>query len=292
MANKFEYRIGRGNLSCTIFVPFDCANNCPFCTSKKMYKEMGDKFNIKGIKVLIEMLNGNPDIKEYVFTGGEPFANILALDELISVAEKPVYINTTLPYENPLQMHHIISYINGNRKIKGINISRHIGVELKNAAKLDDIKKITKPIRINTVINKRFDFNAFYDFAHYYGGDNRLINLRADYTTITNETLKSRDKVDDFLLQFFEYKGSTSCMVCNSELFIHLESKINISYHRGLEHSSFVLPNTNIKFINDVIITPDGRLYSDWDMIEDKQFNVWILCLDKQIDKMLAEGGC
>ena len=31
-----EYVAGRNNLACTIFVPFDCDNNCPFCTSKWM----------------------------------------------------------------------------------------------------------------------------------------------------------------------------------------------------------------------------------------------------------------
>lgn len=30
---------GRSNLSCTIFVPWDCNNHCRFCTSKHMYKE-------------------------------------------------------------------------------------------------------------------------------------------------------------------------------------------------------------------------------------------------------------
>ena len=36
-----EYVAGRTNLACTIFVPYDCDNNCPFCTSKWMYRESG-----------------------------------------------------------------------------------------------------------------------------------------------------------------------------------------------------------------------------------------------------------
>lgn len=34
-----RYIKGRSNLSCTIFVPWDCKNHCKFCTSKNMYKE-------------------------------------------------------------------------------------------------------------------------------------------------------------------------------------------------------------------------------------------------------------
>ena len=34
-----RYIKGRSNLSCTIFVPWDCNNHCKFCTSKQMYKQ-------------------------------------------------------------------------------------------------------------------------------------------------------------------------------------------------------------------------------------------------------------
>ena len=40
-----EYVAGRNNLACTIFVPYDCDNNCPFCTSKWMYRECGGNYN-------------------------------------------------------------------------------------------------------------------------------------------------------------------------------------------------------------------------------------------------------
>ena len=51
-----EYVAGRTNLACTIFVPYDCDNNCPFCTSKWMYRESGMKMDIEYY---------NMDVSEY-----------------------------------------------------------------------------------------------------------------------------------------------------------------------------------------------------------------------------------
>jgi len=51
-----EYRKGRTNLSATIFVPYDCKNNCPFCTSKADYKDC-ENFSTVKIVETIERLN-------------------------------------------------------------------------------------------------------------------------------------------------------------------------------------------------------------------------------------------
>ena len=34
-----KYIIGRNNFALTIFIPQDCNNNCPFCTSKENYEK-------------------------------------------------------------------------------------------------------------------------------------------------------------------------------------------------------------------------------------------------------------
>ena len=85
-----NFLVGRRNLACTIFVPFDCDNNCPFCTSKKMYKSIA--LNPDKIIKQIEQLNNNFDIVEYVLTGGEPFANLEETKRIIKAMKKRCFI--------------------------------------------------------------------------------------------------------------------------------------------------------------------------------------------------------
>ena len=79
-----RYLSGRGNLACTIFVPWDCNNNCPFCTSKEMYSTMKDEFNLDEIIRKIHILNNNNIIREYVLTGGEPLSNLDNLKHIVN----------------------------------------------------------------------------------------------------------------------------------------------------------------------------------------------------------------
>mgnify|MGYP002511626335 CR=1 FL=1 len=64
---------GRDNLSCTIFVPVVCGNNCSFCTSKKDYE--GFVYSPEYLnKILswIYLINTNDLVSEFVISGGEP----------------------------------------------------------------------------------------------------------------------------------------------------------------------------------------------------------------------------
>ncbi len=266
-----KFLVGRSNLACTIFVPFDCDNNCPFCTSKKMYKEMASKYDTEAIIGLINGLNSNFSIKEYVLTGGEPFANLEVTKKLIDSMKKRCFINTTLPMVDNID--EVIEYINTCDRIHGINISRHIGFDFKGVANIDVINRIKKPIRINTVINKNFSFDKFKEFVEKWGSDKRLINLRADYTKLDTTSLKARDEIEILLATEYMFNGAGGCLVCHSSTFI--ADNCNIQYHRGLMFSSVKMGEKT--YINDVIITPDGKMYKDWDMKEDKEFNSWIL---------------
>ncbi len=266
------FRAGRSNLACTIFVPFDCKNHCPFCTSKDMYGKI-DKDLDKVIST-IHTLNKSTFFSEYVLTGGEPTADLEGLKRIINAVEgcgekkKKVFINTTLPKSDNLG--EIIKYINDEPKIAGVNISRHIGWKFDRVASLTDIKKIKKPVRINTVINKNFDFDKFLEFAEEYGGDNRLINLRADYTTINDLTLKNRDDICNKLLDVAYNIGNGGCMVCHENEFVYKDN-IFISYHRGLQYSSFKIRD-DLMFVNDIIVLPDGTVYPDWDFKTNEEF--------------------
>ena len=266
-----KFVVGRSNLACTIFVPFDCNNNCPFCTSKKMYKEMEGKLDIEAIISLIKGLNSNYSIKEYVLTGGEPFANLEETKRLVDSMGKRCFVNTTLPMVENID--EVIDYINTCDKIHGINVSRHIGFNFKGVADINTINRIKKPIRVNTVINKNFSFDKFKEFVKEWGSDNRMINLRADYTKLDTTSLKARDDIETMLSTEYMFNGAGGCLVCHSSTFI--ADNCYIQYHRGLMYSSVKMGEKT--YVNDVIITPDGKMYKDWDMKDDKEFNAWIL---------------
>lgn len=266
-----KFLVGRRNLACTIFVPFDCDNNCPFCTSKKMYKNID--LNSEAIMEKIKLINGNYDITEFVLTGGEPFANLEITKSMVDIMEKKCFINTTLPMVKNID--EVIDFINNTPKIQGINISRHIGHEFSGVANLEIINRINKPIRINTVINKNFSFDEFIEFVKKWGNEKILINLRADYTKLDTTSLKARDVIETQLSEEYIYRGSGGCLVCHSSSFE--ADNCLISYHRGLMYSSVKMGDKT--YINDAIITPDGKIYKDWDFKEDIDFNNWILKL-------------
>lgn len=265
-----EFRKGRTNLSATIFVPYDCDNNCPFCTSKADYKDMSG-FDLIKIVNTIERLNRNKLIQEYVITGGEPFADIFSLSYIINHCEKPVYINTTLPKHN---LDNCIQYINNERKIKGINVSRHMNFNFDCVASIEEMDRVEKPIRINSVIpGNGLNELALEKFVERYGKKKRDINLRANFKTMTPTGLKVMNQISALLSHKYDYISTESCMVCNSEYF-SVNDKFIVSYHRGLEHSSVTFGNKT--YVNDVIVKPDGNTYSDWDCVNDEEFNEWV----------------
>lgn len=264
---------GRGNLACTIFVPYDCDNNCPFCTSKAMYGELKDSFNVEEIINKINLLNYNDGIKEYVLTGGEPLANLPLLKRIVNAMAKKCFINTTLPAYAHID--EAIDYINNEPKIAGINISRHLNYKFDGPTSTNDkLDMIQKNIRINTILPTKLDHDKLMKFIADYSRPTRLINLRADYRKIDTTTLKDRNHIVDFLAEHFNYMGTTTCLVCNSEFFAR-EDGNQICYHRGLQYSSYQVGNKC--YVNDVLITPDGKIYKDWDFsTEDEEFNAWI----------------
>ena len=77
--------IGRTNLALTVFVPYDCQNNCNFCTSKESYKT--DKPSVENVKFQLNRFfeDFNYPIKDVVFTGGEPMSNITVLKDLVKI---------------------------------------------------------------------------------------------------------------------------------------------------------------------------------------------------------------
>lgn len=267
-----KYYQGRDNLACTVFIPVKCGNNCPFCNTKQMYDNFTySKKYLNRIIKMIKRVNESPYVTEFVITGGEPLFNLSIAKKLVNAMQKPVYINTSLP-DIP-EIGKAIKWINTEYKIRGLSISRHINYEHDvRVCSRDVVNTITKPVRINTVVTEDQIGNiiAFYD---YWRSPSRMINLRADYRTITTDNLKNRDKISEFLLSWFKWEYTNGCLVCNSEVYSNEFDSI-ICYHKGLEHSCVITMGRY--YVNDVLIDMYGNIYKDWDFKEDKEFETWL----------------
>jgi organic radical activating enzyme len=255
----------RDDLATTIFVPWDCANNCKFCTSKAEYSQY--KLDFDKVALAIMILN-KTKVRSFVFTGGEPFANLTKLKELISLidSDKTVYLNTTLP--NTKNIDDVIEYINTENKIKGISISRHSDSydweKLNNIAPDEKLKEITKNKRINCVLADKFNLSKIIN--RWDGTPNTMLNLRGDFRNISQETLKSHDDVTNYFLNnnnyYFTYEGG--CNVCYNITFVKVDTGFVIQYHKGFFKSSFKI-NENTIVYNDIVVKPNGNIYYDWD---------------------------
>ena len=255
---------GRDNLACTIFVPVICGNNCSFCNTKKDYDGfVYDKKYLAKIINHINNINKSYFVSEFVITGGEPFADLTILEEIVNACEKPVFINTSLPKTQ--KAYNIVKFINENKKVRGVNISRHIG--LTHSVPVygtEIIDMIEKPVRINCLVpEKNFQMNKINELLDNYINKNvnRLLNLRADYRTINDSNLKSRDYIFNQLIDEYEYMGSTGCLACYTSYF-NTPNGDQICYHRGIENSAVVTKDKI--YVNDVIIDMYGNLFYDW----------------------------
>lgn len=270
--------IGRSNLSVTIFIPVDCSNNCNFCTSKNEYCEQ--EYNLKKVIKSIKKLNKNEDIKSYVITGGEPFADLKVLNKILKAIEfgKDVYVNTTLP-TNKYTEEELITFINQSR-ISAINLSRHTSNIEKDKLMFSDyiasdniLNKINKPIKINCFVTNNTDLLAVIN--RWYKYKNVYLTFRADYRRITKETLRKLD--DEIALKILNIKNVKhlyhgGCDVCFDMTFKYADDFI-FSYHRGLEHSSISFGD-NYVVINDIIIWINGKCYYDWDKCKKTQLKI------------------
>jgi len=64
------YKTREGGATVTVFVPYDCQNNCPFCINKKEYADCSG-FSLEKILASIQVMDGITPRCDFVFTGGE-----------------------------------------------------------------------------------------------------------------------------------------------------------------------------------------------------------------------------
>lgn len=266
---KPKFVSGRNNLALTIMVPFDCPNNCPFCESKKEYAK--NRPSLDGVISAIQRFyrdNNTLDVPEVVITGGEPMANILALRRIINAipSDKDIYINTTLTRRNFTAF---CELVNNHPQIKGINVSRHSETEKEDMQILCDIvpdhwlKQITKPIRINCVVNNGTNIYEILDrWVSHKGVE---LSLRENFNTMTLGEL--HNPYSGFLPRLaseFHYVGHTHCKVCDTTTFRAKQGGLVVRYHKGIKNTLVTLGNDKYE-INDIIIRQDGQVFCDWD---------------------------
>lgn len=274
----FRFIKGRNNLATTIHVPYDCDNNCKFCSSKCQYK----KYKADPDKVKKCVLETNKlDFKDYVITGGEPMSNIKFLKELVELLDrrKNVYINTSFINKDVPKF---IELVNRDSKIRGVNISRHCTSYEEDVKMLNNILEdeyillINKPVKINVVLS---DDNSHPDklneIIERWSVINELkdkknisVSFRRNYNTKDTNKLHYPDQhlIDLWGLSSEGLLGTTQCDVCYTANFNR--GDLNYGYHKGYPLTSVDLGN-NVCSINDIVISQDGHLSYDWDRRDD-----------------------
>lgn len=265
-----NFVFGRSNLALTIFVPYDCRNNCSFCTSKKNYAK--NRPSYRDVRMTLKNLfrDYSFPIKDVVFTGGEPMADVIELRYLIDLVppEYNIYINTTYTNRGLPQF---VKLVNECDKIKGVNISRHSESFEEDCFGFHDIaddakiRLIKKPVRINCVIGDQ----SIEKVVDRWKTMPVELCFREDFTTMQNDPKHLHDPFGAIpmkLLQLgYEFLSHTQCNVCDTTRFI--KDKHVVSFHKGRQYSSILSGDT--LEINDLIITQNGHFRYDWG-VEDK----------------------
>lgn len=127
MSNPYKTR--EGGATVTVFVPYDCNNHCPFCINKKEYADCTG-FSLDAILDSIRTMDAITPRCDFVFTGGEPLANLEALQKMLDAipTTHKVYINTTFPVQTGFYTaEEMLDFTRRNRdKITCMNVSRHL----------------------------------------------------------------------------------------------------------------------------------------------------------------------
>lgn len=291
------FKIGRNNFALTVMVPYDCSNNCAFCTSKAMYHKIGTSIEDVKFQLARTFRDFDYPIKDVVFTGGEPTADLDVLRELIDIIpeDKNIYINTTLPSQNNIE--EFSDLVNDEEKIKGINVSRHMpsyaaDKELYDCDIVGDetFGLFNKPIRINCVLTKENmnDYRNIISRWEYVAHNvNQHISLcfRENFApeTIDAKVLLKQNLHNPYTpfltalgLEYL-FVSHTQCNVCDTTRFM-TPGGLLVAYHRGLEKSSILSPDGGELEVNDLVIFPDGRIGYDWKDVSLKtmhEFEVW-----------------
>lgn len=261
----------------TIFAPYDCKNNCPFCVNKKEYKD-NPSFDIDRVLKSMEIMSMITPNCDFVITGGEPLADLVLFDKLVNKVRElnlkhrgtwhKLFVNTTLPITRE-----DISQLNSYAGIiTGFNISRHIGKYThENSRELIDLLKI--PVRINCVLYTVRDAERVIPFINEYG--DYPIQFRDNYIGVNEGNVFDQSLVYRTLLEKVSFMATPDFET--DSIPVHVETfrwnaaiTDDIHFHRTTCYSKLKRTiNTNIgkievEEINDIIINPRGEILDDW----------------------------
>ena len=265
MSNPYITR--NGGATVTVFVPYDCKNNCPFCINKQEYA-CTDGFSAEKIRSSIRTMHEITPECDFVFTGGEPLADLDSLQSMLDIIPTThrVFINTTLPLMQHYTTDDIVSFLNRNRgKITCINVSRHTR---KYVIEGDDgiFDLIKVPKRINCVLFGEVKEEPVAGFLKRFQAHGLPVQFRSDYTHTTPENLY--DTADDPIYQLLDKMlgctGASGCrMRCN---FDFGPGSPAVSYHKTLPYSTITVQRGGKSYdiLYDIIIKQNGDIHSDW----------------------------
>ena len=262
------YKTRAGGATVTVFVPYDCRNNCPFCVNKQEYANCTG-FSVDKIIESIRVVDSITPACDVVFTGGEPFANLDSLQRMLDAVPKThkVYINTTFPVQPGCSAEEMLAFTEKNKdKITCINVSRHVDPYVEESPD-EIVGQIATPKRINCVLYRDYPSDKLKDFAERWRKYNIPIQFRYDYTETTPENLyeEENDPILQDLKRQFTYMGLDGCRMRNGFHFLYKD--LHMTYHKTLPYSTIVeTDDSGITYdiLYDILIKQTGELHSDW----------------------------
>ncbi len=262
------YKTREGGATVTVFVPYDCRNHCPFCINKQEYADMTG-FSLEKICASIRRMDAITPRCDFVFTGGEPMANLDSLQVMLDCIPTThrVFINTTLPVFEDQSQEDILAFFERNKgKVTCVNISRHMQKYVEESPD-ELIGKLPVPARVNCVLWKNYPGQDLPAFVRRWKGRGVSIQFRYDYTDTTPENLyrEEDDKILHDLKKYFTYKGLDGCRMRNGYHFEY--DGVEITYHKTLPYSTITETGPDgvtYDILYDVIIKQNGDIHSDW----------------------------
>ncbi|MGE1064992.1 4Fe-4S cluster-binding domain-containing protein [Megasphaera paucivorans] len=268
---RHPYKTREGGATVTVFVPYNCNNHCPFCINKEEYNNM-DGFSVEKICDSIKLMDKITPYCDFVFTGGEPFANLESLQKMLDIIPHThkIYINTTLPISQFQSEEDIITFTRRNKnKITCINVSRHMQhyVQESNDRLLG---RLAVPFRINCVLYKNYPVTGIVPYLErFHEIPGASIQFRFDYTETTPDNLyeEKNDKILRDLKRIARYIGLDGCrMRCG----FHFDYKgMEMTYHKTLPYSTIIERDerneVTYAILYDILIKQNGDIHSDWD---------------------------